>query len=112
MVGVFPVTFGLAIKPQAHGYSIFRVEHENAFYPVGTRVKGHEFRYSTVDTWHGKPEHLALKVERGTGFIHHRDGLVKNNVLALYTHVLAPGTPEWAVGLLRAAQQYDSRRKG
>jgi cobyrinic acid a,c-diamide synthase len=49
-------------------------------------------------------------VERGTGFQGKRDGLRKNNVLALYTHVLAPGVPEWAAGLLRAAQNW--RKKG
>ncbi|HHB76787.1 MAG TPA: cobyrinic acid a,c-diamide synthase, partial [Desulfobulbus sp.] len=53
-----------------------------------------------------------LKVERGTGFVSRRDGLVKNNVLALYTHVLAPGTPDWAAGLVRAATGYAARRKG
>ena len=103
LVGVFPVTFSMSTSPQAHGYSTFLVERENAFYPVGTQVKGHEFRYSVVESWDGKPEELALRMERGTGFQGQRDGLVKKNVLALYTHVIAPGTPEWAAGLLRAA---------
>ncbi len=112
MAGVFPITFGLAKKPQAHGYSICTVERENGFYPIGTRIKGHEFRYSTVDHWDGQPDRLALQVERGTGFVGRRDGLVKNNVLALYTHVLAPGTPAWATGIVRAASKYAARKKG
>jgi cobyrinic acid a,c-diamide synthase len=33
---------------------------------------------------------------RGKGFIDGRDGLTYKNVLALYTHVHADGTPEWA----------------
>jgi cobyrinic acid a,c-diamide synthase len=106
LAGVFPVTFGLARKPQAHGYSIFTTEGKNPFYPVGTRIKGHEFRYSTVDSWDGTPEELVLNIERGTGFRNKRDGLQKKNVLALYTHVLAPGTPEWARGILKAATHY------
>jgi cobyrinic acid a,c-diamide synthase len=106
LAGVFPVTFGLSQKPQAHGYSIFTADRKNPFYPVGTRIKGHEFRYSTVDTWEGKPEDLTLAVERGTGFMEKRDGLHKNNVLALYTHVLAADTPEWAEGILRAARNF------
>jgi cobyrinic acid a,c-diamide synthase len=103
LAGVFPVTFSMSAKPQAHGYSTFTVDQENPFYPVGTEIKGHEFRYSVVESWDGKPEDLALQMERGTGFQEKRDGLLKKNVLALYTHVLAPGTPEWAAGLLRAA---------
>lgn len=106
LAGVFPVTFSMSRKPQAHGYSIFTVEGENPFYPVGTQVKGHEFRYSIVEHWEGRPEDLTVRIERGTGFQGRRDGLRKNNVLALYTHVLAPGTPEWAAGLLNAARNY------
>ena len=102
LTGVLPVTFGLAEKPQAHGYSIFTVERENPFYPVGTRVKGHEFRYSTVEQWDSSPDKLCLSMERGTGFIGGRDGLQKKNVFALYTHVLAPGTPQWAAGMVAA----------
>ncbi len=111
LAGVFPVTFGMSRKPQGHGYSIFTVEHENSFYPVGTRIKGHEFRYSTVDAWEGQPEELAFNMERGTGFQGGRDGLIKKNVLALYTHVLAPGTPEWAEGVLNAARQYKEKKR-
>lgn len=112
LAGVFPVTFGMSRKPQGHGYSIFTVERENGFYPVGTRIKGHEFRYSIVDGWEGHSEELALKMERGTGFQDKRDGLMKKNVLALYTHVLAPGAPEWAEGLIRAAENYHASRQG
>ncbi|MCW5212611.1 cobyrinate a,c-diamide synthase [Desulfobulbus sp. TB] len=103
LAGVFPVTLSMSSKPQAHGYSTFRVDQENPFYQQGSLIKGHEFRYSVVEKWDGDPEDLALQMERGIGFQGNRDGLIKKNVLALYTHVLAPGTPEWATGLLRAA---------
>ncbi len=100
LAGVFPVHFGMSQKPQAHGYSVFKVEGENPFYPVNTIIKGHEFRYSTILDWGGSVQQLALKMERGTGFMDGRDGLVKNNVLALYTHVHAGGSPEWAAGFV------------
>jgi cobyrinic acid a,c-diamide synthase len=106
LAGVFPVTFTLSSKPQAHGYSTFTVEKANSFYPVGTRIKGHEFRYSMVQQWDGTTEDLVLKMERGAGFREGRDGLVKNNVLALYTHVLATGTPQWVTGFIAAARAY------
>uniref|UniRef100_UPI0040566EB6 cobyrinate a,c-diamide synthase n=1 Tax=Candidatus Electronema sp. TaxID=2698783 RepID=UPI0040566EB6 len=111
LVGVFPVTFAMSDKPQAHGYTAFTVEKENPFYPIGTQIKGHEFRYSIVKNWDGRPEDLSLRMERGTGFQGKRDGLLKNNVLALYTHVLAPGAPEWAAGLLRAAAAFQQKRQ-
>jgi cobyrinic acid a,c-diamide synthase len=110
LAGVFPVTFGMGKKPQAHGYSIFTADRDNPYYPPGSTIKGHEFRYSTVLRWDGKAEELVLRMERGTGFMEGRDGLAKNNVLALYTHVLAPGTPEWATGIAAAARRYRERR--
>ncbi len=96
LAGVFPVHFGMSKKPQAHGYSIFEVEKENPFYPVGATVKGHEFRYSTILSYGGREDRLALKIKRGTGFLQGRDGLCYKNVLAMYTHIHAGGTPQWA----------------
>ena len=104
LVGVFPARFAMAEKPQAHGYSIFEVDRENHYYPVGTSVKGHEFRYSKVVEWRGTDEQLSVKMKRGTGFVGGRDGLVYKNVFALYTHVHAEGTPEWARGFMAACQ--------
>lgn len=100
LVGIFPVQFGMAKKPQAHGYTIFQVERNNPFYDRGAEVKGHEFRYSKILDWQGTDDQLVLKMVRGHGFINGRDGLVYNNVLALYTHVHADGTPQWAVNFV------------
>ncbi len=100
LTGVFPIRFGMSRKPQAHGYSVFMTEKNNPFYTIGQEVKGHEFRYSKILDWKGKPEDLALNMIRGTGFMNGRDGLVKNNVLALYTHVHAMGTAAWAKGFM------------
>ena len=46
LAGVFPASFALSKKPQAHGYSRLRVEGQNAFYRTGQLICGHEFRYS------------------------------------------------------------------
>lgn len=111
LVGVFDVVFGMSKKPQAHGYSIFTAERNNPFYPEGFTAKGHEFRYSTVLEWHGERQDLALKMERGTGFLHGLDGLVSGNVLALYTHLHAEGTPEWAEYIARKSIQYHQEQR-
>jgi len=100
LAGVFPIRFGMSNKPQAHGYSIFEVDKQNPFYERGAEIKGHEFRYSTILEWSGKSEDLVFKMRRGVGFSEGREGLVMNNVLALYTHIHALGTPEWAQGFM------------
>jgi cobyrinic acid a,c-diamide synthase len=105
LAGVFPIRFGMSNRPQAHGYSTFEVEGDNPFYSRGATIKGHEFRYSTILDWQGRPEQLTLKMTRGQGFMAGRDGLAINNVLALYTHVHAGGTPEWAEGFMNRCRQ-------
>lgn len=112
LTDVFPVDFGMSSKPQAHGYTNFTVDGETVFYPRGLKVKGHEFRYSTILEWHGNDGDLVLKMERGKGFCNGRDGLAKNNVLALYTHVHAEGTVEWAEGFVGRCRAVRRKRAG
>jgi cobyrinic acid a,c-diamide synthase len=111
MVGFLPVAFEMQKRPQGHGYTVMDVERENPFFPVGTRLKGHEFHYSRLlarDTGEG---HLAFRVQRGVGIDGGRDGLCRNNVLASFTHLHALGTPRWAEGLVERARWYRASRQ-
>ena len=110
LVGIFPVHFTLEKKPQAHGYTVLTARAGNPFYPVGTEIKGHEFRYSRVAHWQGSAADLAFDMKRGVGFAVGGDGLVYKNVLALYAHVHAVGTPEWACALVAKARAYAASR--
>ena len=103
--GVFPVRFGMSKKPQAHGYSILEVEKQNGFFLVGTTIKGHEFRYSTVLSYGGSTYELCLSMRRGIGFQGGRDGLSYKNTLAMYTHIHAGGTTEWAPSFVNRCRQ-------
>jgi cobyrinic acid a,c-diamide synthase len=106
LAGVFPVRFGLHRKPQAHGYTELNVVSSNPYYETGSRIKGHEFRYSTVLSWDGKKSDLVFEMDRGVGFKEGRDGLVYKNVLALYTHIHALSTPGWAVSFVSKACEF------
>jgi cobyrinic acid a,c-diamide synthase len=106
LTGIFPASFSLSRRPQAHGYTNLSVTENNPFYPVGTSLRGHEFRYSRVEEWPEGPEALVLNMDRGVGFSEGKDGLVYKNVLAMYTHVHALGTPEWAPGVVAAARKH------
>jgi len=108
LAGVFPVRFGLHRKPQAHGYTELTASRENPFYKVGEKIKGHEFRYSTILSWDGNASELALQMDRGVGFMESGDGLVFNNVLALYTHIHALATPQWAPSFVSRAREFKS----
>jgi cobyrinic acid a,c-diamide synthase len=107
MVGVFPITFSLERKPQAHGYTEVRVGRANPFYARGTVLRGHEFHYSKVlDYAPKKGMRFAFRMSRGQGIIDGMDGVCYKNVLATYTHVHAYGTPEWADGLVKRAEMF------
>jgi cobyrinic acid a,c-diamide synthase len=111
MAGVFPISFSLEEKPQAHGYTIVEVARRNPFYPKGLVVKGHEFHYSKVIEFQKKKGMgLAFAMKRGQGIAGKMDGLIYKNVLATYTHLHAYGVQEWADGLVERAERYKETR--
>lgn len=110
MVGLFPFRFAMEERPVAHGYTALRVSDPNPFYPAGTSLKGHEFHHSRLLDYSLPPEaKLVLSMQRGSGIEDKREGILYRNTLALYTHVHALGTPQWAEGLVNLAREW---RKG
>lgn len=109
MVGIFPITFEMKEKPQAHGYTIIEVEKENPFYPTGTVLHGHEFHYSAVNEIKEKT-YFAFKMKRGHGIKDKQDGICYKNVFATYTHIHALGSEQWAKGLINKAKEYKIKR--
>jgi cobyrinic acid a,c-diamide synthase len=100
MCGVIDAAVEHTDRPQGHGYVEARVDRANPFFPVGTRLRGHEFHYSRVVDLHAPS---ALQIERGAGLGNGRDALVTERVWASYLHLHALGTPAWAPGLVGAA---------
>jgi len=111
MTGVFPLSFRLEKKPQAHGYTIVKVNGKNPFYKKGTVLRGHEFHYSRAfEPGDAGNLDLSFSMQRGQGIYDKKDGLCYKNVLATYTHLHAYGSPEWADGLVRQALAYKKGR--
>ncbi|RPJ55779.1 MAG: hypothetical protein EHM24_30995 [Acidobacteria bacterium] len=109
MAGVLPVDVEVLDRPQGHGYTTLAVDRDNAFFPLGTVLRGHEFHYSRLVESPATREarrRTACAVERGTGCGEGRDAVIVGNVWAGYTHLHALGSPEWAVGMVRAARRY------
>jgi len=112
MVGALPVSFGMEKRPQGHGYTVLEADGENPFYPIGTRLNGHEFHYCRILSRGEGSEKTAFHVERGTGIDGTREGVTRKNILAGFTHVHALGTPQWAPALIGAAGRYRAQRQG
>lgn len=111
MAGALPVSFSLEKKPQGHGYTTLVADTENPFFPVGTKITGHEFHYCRVLSEKDEQSRTAFHVLKGTGIDGRREGLCQNNILAGFTHLHALGTPEWAVALIDKARQYRDNRR-
>ena len=111
MAGVFPVTADMHERPQGHGYCEVEVDRTNPFFPVGTVYRGHEFHYTSIVSGMDNVRSI-YNVNHGVGCSNRRDGLLYKNVLAGYTHLHAGGAREWAKGIVKAAAQYKSGRRG
>jgi cobyrinic acid a,c-diamide synthase len=115
MAGVLPCAVELCARPQGHGYVQAEVRLPNPFFPVGSRLRGHEFHHSRLIELPEIP--CAYRLERGSG-LHgmtpgrpRLDGLVWGSVLASYTHLHAAGAPDWAPGLVGAARAYATQKR-
>nr|WP_028575107.1 cobyrinate a,c-diamide synthase [Desulfonatronovibrio hydrogenovorans] len=112
MSGILPLRTKLFPRPQGHGYVQAIVVRQNPFFPVGTRITGHEFHYSRCIP---VPEGLdfCFQLQRGVGIDKGLDGLVYRNVLAGYTHIHSFGARGWASNFVRAARIYlDFKKNG
>ena len=106
MAGVLPLRCILEKKPQGHGYTILETNRPNPFYPVGETLKGHEFHYSRPLITDSKGIDTAFQVKRGRGLDGQRDGLLKRNLLATYTHLHAAGNSLWGESFYKKALEY------
>ena len=102
MVGALPFDVEMLPRPQGHGYVLGECTAPNPFFPIGARLRGHEFHHSRLLGAQDWP--TALHLERGSGLGNQRDGLLYRNVFAAYTHLHAYGTPDWAPGLAARAR--------
>jgi cobyrinic acid a,c-diamide synthase len=108
MAGVFPLDLEMHKRPVGHGYTELVIDSENPFLPVGTCLRGHEFHYSGVVGTVASTTCANVKV--GVGLGSGRDGLRRENTMALYTHLHADGVKGWAGGFVGAASRYRAGR--
>jgi len=122
MVGVLPYEIEMDSRPQGHGYAEAEVIATNPFFPVGSRLRGHEFHHSRIHQLSDQDRskaYPAYRLLRGAGLNGRRsngerqgeDGLVIHNLLASYLHLHAGGSPDWAPGLVRQAQAFARTRE-
>jgi len=109
MAGVLDIDLKMNRKPAGHGYVEMAVAGENPYFETGSRIKGHEFHYTSpvapIDN-----ETTVLKSIKGAGLGKGVDGIVRGKVMACYMHIHADGVPKWAGALARAAKDFQALR--
>ncbi len=111
LAGLLPLEVEVLPAPQGHGYTELEVDEGNPFFPVGTRLRGHEFHYSRIVDGPGRPA-TACRVTRGAGCFSGRDAIVQDRTWASYTHLHALASPEWAPSLAALARLYRGEKGG
>lgn len=110
MVGALPCEVEMTSTPQGHGYVMAECVGENPFFPIGARLRGHEFHNSRLvnlpEDWP-----VSLRLERGAGIGLGRDGLVYRNTFAGYLHLHTAGAPTWAESLVTQAANYSIKNR-
>ena len=106
MAGVFPAKTVFDHNTMTLGYREFTVTQPCLLGEMGTRVRGHEFHYSSL-VQEGELTYVGT-VKDAQGRECGQDGLVFGNVMALYTHLHFLTHPTIAWRLVQTAREYSS----
>ncbi len=98
MVGLIDGEVEMVKKPIGHGYVYLKVIKDNLMSKVGTEIIGHEFHYSKLSL--NENVDFAYQVIRGYGINGTHDGIIKDNMLASYTHIHVNHNPALFYNLL------------
>ncbi|MDC9726233.1 MAG: hydrogenobyrinic acid a,c-diamide synthase (glutamine-hydrolyzing) [Candidatus Thioglobus sp.] len=94
MVGVIDADTKMTPKPIGRGYVQLAPLTTHPWQSVASTIKAHEFHYSTLENIDPNTRY-AFEVLRGVGVDNKRDGIVKYNLLASYTHLRNLAGNQW-----------------
>ena len=85
MSGLFEAKVSMTPKLEALGYVEARIVRDNVLGRTGEMSRGHVFHYSKVTGTSEKA--FGYSLNKVKGIVDDKDGFVRNNVLASYTHL-------------------------
>ncbi len=108
MAGFLPIRTKMGKSFRALGYTIAESVMDNPISKKGDLLVGHEFHHSEVEVL-GDVKY-AYKMLRGKGIFEQKDGILKGNTLAAYSHVHILSHPKMAKHFLDNAKRFNKRR--
>ncbi|SFG48184.1 cobyrinic acid a,c-diamide synthase [Desulfotomaculum arcticum] len=106
--GIIPASCQMGHKRAALGYVSATAISSNILVDKGSKLKGHEFHYSSINADKLNSAYLLQKPGDGSS---HRDGHADSNILATYLHIHFAGSTAAALGLLRSCAAYRRYRR-
>ena len=94
MVGVIDANTRMTPKPIGRGYVQLAPLDDHPWKNVSDKISAHEFHYSKLEVIDPNTRY-AFEVLRGVGVDNKRDGIVKYNLLASYTHLRNLAGNQW-----------------
>jgi len=103
LIGIIDGDVFMERRPVGHGYVRLRAVKDTIFAKRGDELIGHEFHHSRLRI-RGE-EAFAYEVMRGHGIDGKHDGIVKDRLLASYTHIHVLHNREVFLNLLFSAAE-------
>ncbi len=109
MAGLIPGVAVMSPRLQALGYVEVETRAPSILGPAGTRFRGHQFRYSTLDNNGAEdlPHLYTVRPKWGAEF---EEGYMRANLVASYVHAHWASNPSIAEALVRACANVRARR--
>ncbi len=102
MVGVLPCDAVMSRTQMTLGYRELTLTQTGLLGEKGKRIRGHEFHYSHLENL-GDVDYVG-RITDAQGKDHGSDGVILDNVVALYTHLHFASHPQVPVTLLQIAR--------
>ena len=106
MAGVFPTRARMKPRLAALGYREAEVSRDALWLRAGVRARGHEFRYSEIDTM---PPEIERCLTLHAGGEARSEGYRVSSALAGYAHLHFGSCPEFAARFVQACADYKLR---
>lgn len=104
MAGVFKGSVNMGNRLQALGYVKIETIKDNILSKKGTKTRGHVFHWSYLDNLSSKSA-FAYRIEKNKDRIFY-DGLIRNNVLASYSHLHFASNINFAGNFINSCRKY------
>ena len=105
MVGIFPIRAKMEHRLKALGYREVVTIKDSILGPEGTKVRGHEFHYSQIQSVDPDSECIYTMMDR-KAVLHDKEGFVQKRVLGSYVHLHWGSNPEVAKNFVDYSRRY------